>query len=128
MPDFKYYFDELALQLSGVKNYTENALRAVREMFHQTGILKCDKEGIGRRGLLIRHLILPGQLENSTTVLDILAKNGLNKAYLSLMSQYFPAYKACDSVVNRRISREEYQTVKHHARLLGFSRGWFQDM
>lgn len=128
MPDFKYYNNQLAFDFSGIKNYVENALGSILKMFYQTGALKCDLLGIGLSGLLIRHLILPDQVKNSTGALDILAKNRLNQCYLSLMSQYFPAYNASDSVLNRRITAKEYRIVKHHARSLGFSRGWFQDI
>jgi putative pyruvate formate lyase activating enzyme len=128
MPDFKYYDNKIALQFSGVENYVENARDSISEMFSQVGELVLDGQGRGTRGLLIRHLILPGQVQDSKDVLKTIAEDGLNNSYLSLMSQYFPAYQAADTVINRRIIAEEYREVKQYALELGFAKGWFQDV
>lgn len=128
MPDFKYDDNKIALQFSGVKNYVENARDSIGEMFNQVGELVLDSEGRGIRGLLIRHLILPGQVQDSKGVLKTIAEDGLNNSYLSLMSQYFPAYQATDTVINQRITAEEYHEVKQYALELGFAKGWFQDI
>ena len=129
MPDFKYYNDRLSLKFSGVKNYYENAKNAIEEMFRQTGEWVLDHEGIAHKGVLIRHLILPGQIEDSRKVLKTIAENGFKNVYLSLMSQYFPAYNASGfSEICRRVSEKEYLEIKRYAISLGFSNGWFQDM
>lgn len=128
MPDLKYSNNQIALQFSGIKNYVENALNSIFEMFRQVGALIMDKEGRGIRGVLIRHLILPGQVQNSKEVLKSMAENGLTESYLSLMSQYFPAYQAVDTDINRRITADEYRDVKQYALELGFNNGWFQDI
>ncbi len=128
MPDFKYSDDSLALRLSGVKNYVIHARESIIEMYRQTGDLTSDDHGIAKSGLLIRHLILPGQVKNSKDVFRTMAEDGLKSTYLSLMSQYFPAYRACDKDLNRRITPEEYREVKAYALSMGFSNGWFQDI
>ena len=128
MPDFKYADESLARRLSGADHYVMHARAAIKEMFRQTGSLNLDQQGIASRGLLIRHLILPGQLDNSKEVLRIMAEDGLTTAYLGLMSQYFPAYKASDSGLDRRITPGEYREIKDFALNLGFTRGWFQDL
>lgn len=127
LPDLKYYDDSLSLEFSGVKNYVENAFPAVEEMFAQVGDLTVEDDEIGVKGLIIRHLILPGLRENSKRVLERIAGSPFRDVHLSLMSQYFPAYKAAEhSELNRRISSEEYEEVEEYALSLGFSKGWFQ--
>jgi putative pyruvate formate lyase activating enzyme len=128
MPDFKYCDNNIAQKFSGVKNYFENAHESIMEMFRQVGELKLDRKGRASRGLLVRHLILPGQVQNSRKVLRKMAESGLKDSYLSLMSQYFPAYQAHETKMNRRITADEYYNVKQYARELGFSNGWFQDI
>lgn len=128
MPDFKYSDNSLARRLSGVGDYVVHARASLKQMFRQTGSLVLDERGIATGGLLIRHLILPGQLDNSREVLRILAEDGLTSAYLGLMSQYFPAHKASDTDINRRITGEEYREVKKFALAQGFTNGWFQDI
>ena len=129
MPDFKYYDNRLSFKFSGVKNYFENAEKSIEEMFSQTGELVLDDSGVARKGVLIRHLILPGQVEDSKKVLKTIAESDFKESFLSLMSQYFPAHRAsCYSEICSRVSEEEYYEIKEYALSLGFSDGWFQDM
>lgn len=127
LPDLKYYDDSLALKFSGVKNYVEHAFPAVEEMFAQVGDLIVDHNEMGVKGLIIRHLILPGLTENSKKVLERIAGSPFRDVHLSLMSQYFPAHKAAEhNELKRRISSQEYTEVEEYALSLGFSKGWFQ--
>ena len=129
MPDLKYVDDDIARKYTGVSNYFEYAYPAVVEMFNQVGELQCDDHGIARKGVILRHLILPGNMENSKKVLRTIAESPFKASHLSLMSQYFPAYQASQhGEINRRLFLEEYREVKEYALGLGFSRGWFQDM
>jgi putative pyruvate formate lyase activating enzyme len=129
MPDLKYADKKISLKYTGVNNYFEFAYPAIKEMFNQVGELQTDNEGIARKGLILRHLILPGNSENSKNVLKIISASPFKDAHLSLMSQYFPAYNAArEPEINRRLYPEEYQEVKKYALELGFSNGWFQDM
>lgn len=129
MPDFKYYDNKLSLKFSGVNNYFENAYFSIAEMFKQTGELVTDKNGVAEKGVLIRHLILPGHTENSKKVLKTIFESNFKNSYLSLMSQYFPAYKAPDyPEVCRRLTAKEYSEVRRYAISIGFTNGWFQDI
>lgn len=129
MPDFKYSDEKLSYEYSGVKDYVKNAVPAISEMFRQKGELLTDEEGIAVKGVIIRHLILPGNVKNSKDVLKIISKRKYKESYLSLMSQFFPAYRSVtDTKLNRRIYPEEYETVRSLAASLGFEKGWFQDI
>jgi len=128
LPDFKYHDPELARMVSAAPGYREIAYAAISEMFAQVGELEMDGEDIAVRGTIIRHLVLPGQTENSRNVLELISRSPFNKACLSLMSQYFPAYEAPNSPLSRRLTPEEYFEVKAYAIDLGFEDGWFQDL
>lgn len=129
MPDLKYADSEVSLKYTGVNNYLEYAYPAIEEMFNQVGLLQMDEEGIACKGLILRHLILPRNIENSKKVLKIISESPFRDSHLSLMSQYFPAYKAVrEPGINRYLNPEEYEEVKDYALELGFSTGWFQDM
>jgi putative pyruvate formate lyase activating enzyme len=127
LPDFKYGDNEVAFKYSGVKNYKEKAEETIREMFLQSGNLKLSKEGTAKKGIIVRHLILPNNTENSKKVLDCIGK--INKdIYISLMSQYEPLNKAKEfSEINRRITNEELETVYSYQMELGLENGWFQE-
>jgi len=127
LPDLKYDNDRLSLKFSGVKNYVDNAFSAVNEMYVQVGDFHQDKNGIGKSGIIIRHLVLPGFIENSKKVLKRIAGSPFKDVHLSLMSQYFPAHKAVEHPrLNRKLRADEYSEVEACALYLGFSKGWFQ--
>jgi putative pyruvate formate lyase activating enzyme len=133
LPDLKYGPSEssrrLGLELSGVDDYCEHALPAVAEMFRQTGPLELDEEGVAVRGTVIRHLILPGQAQNSIEVLRAIASSPFRRAWLSLMSQYFPAHRAQGRPpFDRRLRADEWRRVRDEALRLGLDEGWFQEM
>jgi len=133
LPDLKYGPSEssrlLALKLSGAGDYFEHAAAAVAEMFRQTGPLRLDDEDVAVRGTVIRHLIIPGQTANSLEVLQTIADSPFRGAWLSLMSQYFPAHRAPGSPsFDRRLRPDEYRLVRDKALKLGLENGWFQDM
>lgn len=110
MPDMKYGDSETAHQYSHVRNYVEVNQVAVREMHRQVGDLVQDERGIARRGLLVRHLVLPGGLANSERVLAFIADEISPDTYLNLMDQYFPCYRASDfPPLDRPITSEEYR-------------------
>jgi putative pyruvate formate lyase activating enzyme len=133
LPDLKYGpgadLRQLGLILSGVNDYFENATAAITEMFRQTGPLEVDADGIAVRGTVIRHLIIPGHVENSLEVLRTIAAGPFKSAWLSLMSQYFPAHRACDCPpFDRRLHADEYHEVRDEALRLGLENGWLQDL
>ena len=94
LPDLKYYYNELGKRYSKVDNYFEIATLAIKEMYRQVGAPQLNEQGIMQKGLMIRHLILPNQIENSKNVLKWIKENMDNNIYVSIMAQYFPTYKA----------------------------------
>lgn len=94
MPDIKYSDNEVASRLSGIKNYWNVVRAAVKEMHRQVGDLHIDRKGIAKRGLLIRHLVLPDNLAGSEKVLDFVADEISKNTYINIMDQYHPDYKA----------------------------------
>jgi putative pyruvate formate lyase activating enzyme len=120
----------LALELSGAWNYPEVARAALREMHRQKGPnLALRDDGMAASGLVIRHLILPGQTENSKAVLRTIAEELSPAVHVSLMSQYYPsAAVAGHPWLGRSITRGEYDEVLDELERLGFSRGWVQEL
>ena len=127
LPDMKYSDPGLARVLSAAPDYVEVAKAAISEMYRQTGPCVVE-DGLLRRGVLIRHLILPGQVDNSIGVLEWIAKTFPKGAVLvSLMSQYVPMGPAAKvPPFDRRITREEYDTVLSWMYLLGLDAGFLQ--
>jgi len=123
MPDMKYGDSEIARRFSRVPRYVEVNRAAVREMQRQVGDLQMDEQGIARRGLLVRHLVLPNQLAGTEKVLRFLADEISKNVYLNLMDQYYPAYQAHNYPgLNRPITSQEYQEAVAIARQLGLNR------
>lgn len=112
LPDLKYYDDEIAMKYSKVPHYFETATLAVKEMEKQVGKPKFNGDGIMQRGLIIRHLVLPGHLTQTKKILDWIKNNLSKDTYVSIMAQYFPAFKAKeDRIINRKLSKKEYEIV-----------------
>jgi len=128
LPDFKYGKDELALKYSGVKNYVGKAKETIQEMFKRAGNLKLADDGLAKKGIVVRHLILPNNIENSLMVLRHIHEIDKD-IYISLMTQYEPVFKAKDyPEINRRITKEEFETVHNYQMELGLLNGWVQEM
>jgi len=109
MPDMKYSDDDIAEQLSGIKNYSEVNKAAVKEMHRQVGDLEIDERGIAKWGLLIRHLVLPYGFAGTREVVRFLAREVSANTYLNVMAQYHPCYKAFDMPkLSRSISQQEF--------------------
>ncbi|MBW6501442.1 MAG: radical SAM protein [Bacteroidales bacterium] len=130
LPDYKYVTPEKALEYSGSSDYPEKALRAIREMYFQKGsTLRIDDHGTAENGILIRHLVLPGHVEESRRVLRSIAEEISTGISVSLMSQYCPVPETRDHpLLNRPLSASEYQAVVREMEDLGFRNGWVQDM
>lgn len=119
MPDFKYASAEWG-EYSQAPDYFARAGQALLEMDRQVGGLKLDGEGVAKRGLLIRHLVLPGGLEETKGVLDFIKEELSPDTLVNLMAQYYPSYKAFDyPELSRRVTREEYTEAVAYARSLG---------
>ncbi len=125
MPDIKYSREESAIRYSNAPHYFEFCSRAVKEMHRQVGDLKVDTEGIAQRGLLIRHLVLPGDVAGSKDILSFIAHEVSSEAYVNIMSQYRPMYRAKEyEEINRRPNLEEYRKVISWAEEFGLRRGF----
>ncbi len=125
MPDFKYWDSEMARKYSRAPDYPEVARRTIKEMFRQVGDLVMDEHGIARRGLLIRHLVMPHEIAGSRGVLRWIATELSPATYVNLMPQYYPAGKVSRSEyaeINRRITAAEYQRAMDDARRVGLDR------
>ena len=123
MPDMKYGDSQTAHRYSHVRNYWEVNQAAVREMHRQVGDLTLDEHGLARRGLLVRHLVLPGDLANTETVLAFLAREISTDTWLNLMDQYHPCYKSGDyPPLDRPLAREEYEQALGLAEKYGLRR------
>jgi len=129
LPDFKYMDAGLAARASGAGDYPEVAQHALREMFRQKGArLRLDHDGVIQSGLIIRHLVLPGQVENSKAVLRFIARELSPEVTIALMSQYAPTpLVANDPELGRRVTREEYDKVLEELDRLGMENGWIQE-
>lgn len=123
MPDMKYGDSRIARQYSKVRDYVEVNFAAVKEMHRQVGDLQLDDEGIAQRGLLVRHLVLPGGLAGTKAVMAFLANDISTNTYLNLMDQYYPCYRAGDNPpLDRRLYENEYREALAYAEQYGLQR------
>ncbi len=123
MPDMKYADAAIAQRYSGVANYPQINQMAVREMHRQVGDLQLNRHGIATKGLLVRHLFLPGGLAGSREVLQFLHHEISPNTYLNLMDQYNPSYHAHKyAELNHRITTQEFHQARRMATELGFTR------
>ena len=127
--DMRYSVDEIARNCSGALRYKEVNRAAVKEMYRQVGNLKLGPDGIAERGVLIRHLVLPEGRSGSAEIFKYLAEEISPEVYVSLMSQYFPAYRAVDLAgLNRRIKRSEFDKAVDLFYTAGLKNGYIQQM
>ncbi len=127
LPDLKYFDNRLGERYSGVSKYFDYASNAIRTMFDMTGPTQLDSAGQLRRGLIIRHLVLPWQWRDSCRCLDWIYGTFGDQVYVSIMNQYMPLYKACrHPEINRPLTTLEYQKVIRHARNIGITKGFMQ--
>lgn len=129
LPDFKYFDPALAAAFSGAADYPEVAREVLKEMYRQKGsTVVLNKEGQAVTGLIIRHLVLPGQVMDSVNILKWIADALSPSVSISLMSQYYPtACVAGHAVLGRQITAMEYHQVLVAMEDLGFHKGWIQD-
>ena len=115
MPDMKYSDSEVAKELSAAPDYPEVNFAAVKEMHRQVGDLQVEN-GLAKRGLLIRHLVLPNGLAGSVKIIDFLAEQISPKTVINVMDQYHPCYKAFSHPqINRRPTLQEIESVRQYA-------------
>lgn len=128
LPDLKYFSDERAIKLSQAPCYFKIATHAIRCMFEQVGPVEFDSNGILKKGVMIRHLLLPNSMSDAMHILDWIAETfPQNSIYVSLMSQYTPSYQsAAHPEINRKVSTYEYKKVLQHALKLNLQ-GYMQE-
>ncbi len=119
LPDWKYVSPLLSEKFSNAPDYASITSAAILEMFRQVGDLSLDESGIAQRGLVIRHLILPGCVDDSRKVLDEIVRLLPKSTYVSIMSQYTPQVYTTEFPLNRRITQREYDRVISYALSLG---------
>jgi putative pyruvate formate lyase activating enzyme len=128
LPDLKYHSDELARACSSAPEYFRFASAAITEMKRQVGRNRYDEHGIIEKGLIIRHLVLPGHADDSKQILTWIHDDLGPRTSVSLMAQYYPVHRAADLPgMNRRLSADEYEDVRRHFEALGFEEGFAQE-
>ncbi len=127
LPDLKYYDDEYAIKYSNAKDYFINASNAILEMYKQVG-KPIFKDGIMQKGIIVRHLMLPGLLDDSKKILDYLYKTYKNNIYISIMNQYTPikTFKNYTNL-NNKVSDDDYDNLINYAIDLGIKKAFIQE-
>ncbi len=129
LPDLRYASDYWAKKLSDTSDYVARARQAITEMYRQVGDLVVDESGLAEKGLIVRHLILPGSLAGSEESLTWLVRELSPATTVSIMSQYQPMHQALQiPLLSRTISVDEYETVLQLLTNLGIENGWVQEM
>jgi putative pyruvate formate lyase activating enzyme len=129
LADLRYASNEMGRKYSHARNYADNARAAIIEMQRQVGDLIVDDKDIAQKGLIIRHLILPGRIAGSADSLTWLVKEVSPRVAVSIMSQYYPAHRAGKyKEINRKITPEEYKEVTDLVEELGIENGWMQGL
>lgn len=129
LPDLKYYNDEVAKKYSGIEKYFETATKAIKKMKQQVGQDEFDQNGIMKKGMIIRHLVLPNHILNTKHILKWIKGNMPKDTYVSVMAQYFPTYKAKeDKMINRKLTKREYKDVENYLYSLELENGYIQDL
>ena len=129
LPDFKYFYNELGEEYSKVKNYFEVVTEAIKEMKRQQPENVFDENGIMKKGMIIRHLVLPNHIRNSKRVLKYIKDNFGKDTLISVMAQYFPSNIADKyENINRKLNEEEYNSILEYLEILGLENGFIQDL
>lgn len=125
MPDAKYSDEHFSFNYSQAKDYWQVCQEALLEMHKQVGDLIMDEHGVAKRGLLVRHLVLPNRIAGSFKVLDFIAKKISRDSYVNIMDQYYPCFKGYSiKKLSRKISRQEFDEVLNSATKKGLHRGF----
>lgn len=129
LPDLKYYTNDLSKKYSKVNNYFDVATKAIKEMYNQVGKAQFDENGLIKKGVIIRHLVLPNHIQNTKNILKWIKDNMPSDIYVSVMAQYFPTYKAKeDNLINRKLNKKEYNDVLTYLYSLDLKNGYIQDL
>ncbi len=129
IPDLKYFDNSLAMRYSKAPDYFNIATKAIKEMYRQTGNYIINDNGVMEKGVIIRHLILPGQLQNTKRIIDWV-KDSFNtgEVLFSLMSQFTPIPSCNIDSLNRRLNQEEYNEIEDYLYNSGIEDGFMQEL
>lgn len=129
IPDIKYFNSKTAMKYSNAPDYFEKASDAISTMVAQTGKVQFDKNGIIKKGVIIRHLMLPGLLFESKKIIDFIFRTFGDDVYISIMNQYIPMHKASEyPEINKNLNQKHYEALIDYAQNLGVKNGFIQDM
>ena len=128
LPDFKYYNDKYAVKYSKAPGYSKNLIPVLKEMVRQTGAPVFDEKGLIKKGVIIRHLMLPGLLFDSKKVIDTIYSTFGDDVFISIMNQYTPMHKACDyPEINKPLNPAHYTSLINYAVSIGVKNGFVQE-
>ena len=128
LPNMRYAEEAAAIKYSSAPDYPKYNQEAVKEMQRQVGVANIDNAGIIKRGIVIRHLVLPNNIAGTDKIMKFISEEISQDSYISLMSQYLPYYKASSfKEISRRITKQEYAAAKQTMQKYGLSNGWFQE-
>lgn len=127
LADLKYYDDNLSLNYSHCKNYFEIATMAIDEMYRQVGKFVLDDNGIMKKGLIIRVLVLPGHVDDAKKIIEYVYKTYGDDVLISIMSQYTPVNHCIYNNLNRKLTKDEYDEIIDYALDLGITRAFMQE-
>lgn len=128
LPDFKYFSSELSSKYSFASDYFQHACLALAEMYRQTGPCRFDSQGMLKQGIIVRHLLLPGQTKDSKKILHYLHDTYGDNIWISIMNQYTPlSHVSAIPELNRRVTEAEYNRVVDYAIRLGITNAFIQE-
>lgn len=127
LADLKYYDDALAIKYSDCKNYFEIATMAIDEMYRQVGKIVIGKDGMMKKGLIVRVLLLPGHVHDAKEIINYLYKTYQDDIYISIMNQYTPITTCSYTELNRRVTEAEYEEVINYALTIGVRNAFIQE-
>lgn len=125
MPDFKFWNEENSRRYLHAEDYPEKARQAIKEMHRQVGDLHIDENGIAYRGLIVRHLLMPGALDDAEQIIRFISEEISSDTYINIMNQYYPSAQVSGEKfpeLNRRIFSDEYDAAIQYARDVGLAR------
>ena len=129
LPDLKYMKDELGIKYSGVEKYPTIATNAILEMQRQVYKNSFNEKGMLQKGIIVRHLVLPNNIQNSKLVLSWIKENLNKDVIVSLMAQYFPSFRANEfESINRKLNKKEWDRIEKYFWELDFESGYIQEL
>ncbi len=129
IPDMKYFSDKYSMEFSLAKNYFNTAKESIYEMFKQVGVPVFNEKGIMKKGVIVRHLMLPGLLFDSKKIIDYLYDTYKDDIFISLMSQYTPTDNTCKvEKLNRKLNPKHYDTMIEYLEYKGIKNAYIQDI